>query len=169
MTLRLILTRHAKSNWDNPAQPDHERTLNPRGERAALALGEWLRTRGHVPDTILVSTATRTLQTCERIVAALQADPAIERIKTLYHADADHMLDRIKEAEGETVLLIGHNPGCARLALALAAEPPLHDRFGTYPTAATTVFDFDAQDWADIAPGKGVVRDFVVPRDLGVN
>ncbi len=36
-----------------------------------------------------------------------------------------------------------------------------------YPTAATTVFDFDIDDWGYTLFGEGRVVDFVVPRDLG--
>ena len=35
---RLILTRHAKSNWDDPLTPDHDRPLNERGKAAAAQL-----------------------------------------------------------------------------------------------------------------------------------
>ncbi|MFO7771937.1 MAG: histidine phosphatase family protein, partial [Roseovarius gahaiensis] len=37
MTRRLILMRHAKSSWGDPAQPDHARPLNSRGQRSATA------------------------------------------------------------------------------------------------------------------------------------
>ena len=46
---RLILTRHAKSAWDDPAVNDHDRTLNGRGRRSGLELGEWLQSRGYEP------------------------------------------------------------------------------------------------------------------------
>ena len=59
-----------------------------------------------------------------------------------------------------------HNPGTAALARMLAKTPPAHPDFGRYPTAATTVLGFDAEDWRDIAPGTGQVRAFVTPRDL---
>ena len=42
---RLILTRHAKSAWDDPTLDDHDRPLNDRGRRSARALGDWLGTR----------------------------------------------------------------------------------------------------------------------------
>ena len=32
---RLMLLRHAKSDWSTPGQRDHERALNPRGREAA--------------------------------------------------------------------------------------------------------------------------------------
>ena len=36
---RLILTRHAKSSWDDPLMNDHDRPLNERGKMAAADLG----------------------------------------------------------------------------------------------------------------------------------
>ena len=35
---RLILTRHAKSAWDDPLTPDHDRPLNERGKAAAARI-----------------------------------------------------------------------------------------------------------------------------------
>jgi phosphohistidine phosphatase len=32
---RLLLLRHAKSSWDEPALADHDRPLAPRGRRAS--------------------------------------------------------------------------------------------------------------------------------------
>jgi len=169
MTLRLILTRHAKSSWDNINQPDHERPLNPRGRASAMAIGAWLVTRGYVPDRVLCSTATRTRETCALVLEAFADQPEVDQIKELYHAASDQMLAMLQQATGNTVLLIGHNPGCAQLATELAQTPPAHNRFSLYPTAATTVYDFDAASWADIGIGQGVVRDFTVPRDLGID
>ena len=42
---RLILTRHAKSSWDDPLTPDHDRDLNDRGKAAAADLGRRTRRR----------------------------------------------------------------------------------------------------------------------------
>ena len=60
---RLILTRHAKSAWDDPRLEDFDRPLNRRGLRAALELGEWLHSRGYEPDQVLCSSAQRTRET----------------------------------------------------------------------------------------------------------
>jgi phosphohistidine phosphatase len=36
-----------------------------------------------------------------------------------------------------------------------------------FPTAAFAVIDFDAQSWADVQPGSGVLDRFITPDDLG--
>lgn len=169
MTLRLILTRHAKSSWDNANQPDHERPLNPRGRRAAKAIGEWLESRGYGPQLILCSTATRTRETCDLLNETLGKAAEVRHVKELYHASPEQMMEVLKQTEETDVLLIGHNPGIAALAAELANTPPPHARFDAYPTGATTVFDFAASDWTQAAPGQGSVRDFIVPADLGVS
>jgi len=39
---RLYLLRHAKSSWDHPGLPDHDRPLAKRGRRATKALRPYL-------------------------------------------------------------------------------------------------------------------------------
>ncbi len=169
MTLRLILTRHAKSSWDKAQQPDHERPLNPRGRRAAKAIGKWIESRGYGPELILCSTATRTRETCDLLNAALETPAEVQHVKELYHASPEQMMEVLAQSETGNLLVIGHNPGIAALAAELASTPPAHARFDAYPTGATTVFDFAAGDWTQVRHGEGAVRDFVVPADLGVS
>ena len=60
MTRTLILTRHAKSSWDDPFLNDHDRPLNKRGRKSAPVIAGWLRENGWLPDEVLSSTSART-------------------------------------------------------------------------------------------------------------
>ena len=161
---RLILTRHAKSAWDDPAMTDHERPLNRRGLRSALELGEWLGSRGYEPDQVLSSSAARTRETWATVAAApLEVTPKVDFLEALYHASPDVMLKLLGKATGETVMMLGHNPGIAEFAAMLVARPPSHPDFGRYPTAATLVVDFQIDTWKDLKPGTGSVLDFFIP------
>ncbi|MBS0563259.1 MAG: histidine phosphatase family protein [Proteobacteria bacterium] len=161
---RLILTRHAKSAWDDPAVADHERPLNRRGRRSALELGEWLHSRGYEPDQVLCSSAVRTRETWSvAAMAPLEVTPKIEFLDALYHASPDVMLKHLSRATRDTVMMLGHNPGIAEFARLLPARGPNHADFTRYPTAATLVVDFQADSWADVRPGTGSVLDFFVP------
>ncbi|MFZ1725336.1 MAG: histidine phosphatase family protein [Albidovulum sp.] len=161
---RLILTRHAKSAWDEPATEDHERCLNPRGRRAALELGEWLHSRGYEPDEVLCSTAQRTRETWQTVaMAPLEVTPKITYLDALYQASADVMLKHLTRATGDCVMMIGHNPGIAELAARLCAKPPVHPSFQRYPSAATLVIDFQIDRWADLQASTGSTLDFFVP------
>lgn len=166
MNRRLILIRHAKSSWDDPALDDHSRPLNARGVRAAAAIGRWLASRGHVPDEVLCSTATRTRETWAGIAAAMGLTLAPRLVGRLYHANPETMLAVLREATGQTVAMLGHNPGLAAFAALLPRQPPAHPDFARYPTGATLVLDFPVDDWAQLRLGTGVVRDFVTPRSL---
>ncbi len=166
MTLRLILTRHAKSAWDDPRMDDYDRPLNDRGRASADAIGKWLASRNEAPDSALVSSAARTRETWARIAAQLPAPPEATFRDDLYLADPSQMLAVLRKATGATVMMVTHNPGTASLARALAIAPPEDARFWQYPTAATTVFEFDLGTWADIAHTTGRITAFVVPRDL---
>ncbi|HAW46422.1 MAG TPA: phosphoglycerate mutase [Roseovarius sp.] len=159
---RLVLMRHAKSDWGDPALPDHARPLNERGRRSATALGDWLRAMGALPDQILCSSSERTQETCARLNLPL----APELHDALYLAEAPGMLRLLRGATGSQVLMLGHNPGIAEFAARLVAAPPDHDRFHDYPTGATLVARFDIDDWADVSPGTGTALHFVIPRDL---
>lgn len=166
MSLRLILMRHAKSSWDDPAAADHDRPLNTRGRDAAGRVGRWLAREGYLPDAALVSSALRTRETWELVAAELPAAPEPTILDALYHASPDVMLRCLRRAQGNAVLMLGHNPGIAAFAVWMLDSPPRHPRLVDYPTCATLVADFDAEDWSQVAPGAGRAVAFVIPREL---
>lgn len=167
MPLRLILVRHAKSSWDDPALDDHARPLNGRGRRSATAIGKWLAGEGYLPERALSSDSARTRETWARIAAELPDPPQPEWLRRLYHATPKIMLEVLRNAgTASPVLLLGHNPGMAAAAQAFATAAPDHPKFARYPTAATTVYDVELENWSAMAWGTGTVRDFVVPREL---
>ncbi|SNR54041.1 SixA phosphatase family protein [Puniceibacterium sediminis] len=159
--MRLILMRHTKSDWSLDEE-DHARALNPRGEASARILGEWLRAENYLPDQVLCSTSARTRQT----LSLLQLSAPVQFERELYLASPELLLEILRGATGRVVLMLGHNPGIAALAAMLASVYPSHIRFRDYPTGATTIMDFDIPKWADLVPGTGNARDFVIPREL---
>lgn len=163
---RLILTRHAKSSWDDPLTPDHDRPLNERGKAAAADLGVWLASRGYVPDEVLCSDALRTRKTWSGIAPALPGTPVLELKPALYHAGPDVMLAVLRHAKGDCVMMIGHNPGIAEFAERLVARAPSNPEFRRYPTGATLVCDFAVDAWDAVGWGMATVDDFIVPREI---
>jgi len=166
MTLTLILIRHTKSDWGDAGLPDHDRPLNARGLRSAPRIGAFLARNGYEPTVVLCSTARRTQETWAGIRAQLDSPPDPILTRAIYEAMPSAILAAIKAAEGEVLAVIGHNPGIGSLAWSLAATPAKHEKFGLYPTGATTVLTFDAKRWSEIAPGQGTLQAFVVPREL---
>lgn len=158
----LILMRHAKSGWDNPDLRDRDRPLNKRGQRAAPVVGAWLAEKGYVPDVALVSDARRTQETW----ALMGLDAKHETLGSLYLAEPATMLAEVAKANGDCVLVLGHNPGMGELSAALCAEWPKHEQFMRFPTASVCVLTFETDDWANLAEGTGQLVDFVTPSDL---
>lgn len=159
---RLILTRHAKSAWDDPSLDDHDRPLNARGRRSALSLGDWLASRDYEPEEVLCSSARRTRETWEMVASAiLEVRPLIRYEPGLYHASADKMLTILRSASHQTVMMLGHNPGISEFAAMLPARLPLDPEFRRYATGATLVIDFQIENWSEVALGQGSVMDFL--------
>ncbi|OIQ27629.1 MAG: phosphoglycerate mutase [Alphaproteobacteria bacterium MedPE-SWcel] len=162
MTCTLVLTRHAKSAWNNDSPSDHARPLSARGRRSAEALGAWLRDQRLLPDQILSSSSQRTRETCD----LMKIDAPAIYTERLYHATPQIILDVLREATKPRVLLLGHNPGLRDFAHQIVKYPPPHSRFEDYPTGATLLVEFDIEDWQELQSGTGKVLDFVVPREL---
>lgn len=165
MTLRLILTRHAKSDWSHTGMADHERPLNHHGQDEAAALGAWLKSRGYLPDQIIVSNSQRTVETAHLVQNALGTQPSRSTRRQLYQADADTLLGELNHANGQTIMLIAHNPGIQTFAQQLIRDASTHPRLQGYPTACTAVIDFTEEDWVDVTAGRGALRDVFIPED----
>jgi phosphohistidine phosphatase len=162
---RLILLRHAKSDWGDPDRADHDRPLNARGKRDAPAVGGWLDRSGHVPDLVLCSPAKRARSTLRRL--GLPASVPVTVDPALYGAEADELLDRVRlvdDAVG-TVLLVAHNPGMHDLLTDLV-DPADRPRVTEFPTAACAVVDLDVDRWAGTRPEGGRLSAYVTPRTL---
>ena len=123
MTRRLILLRHAKSDW--PDVPDRDRPLAKRGRRDAPRIGRWLHDHGYLPDVVICSTARRTEQTWELVAPELAGAPSVRFEPRAYAASALTLRYLLQELPGRyrAALLIAHNPGLSELAASLAGSP----------------------------------------------
>jgi phosphohistidine phosphatase len=170
--MKLLLLRHAKSSWGNPDLDDHDRPLNRRGERGARRMGAHLAEHRARPTLVLCSSALRTVQTLERVVAELAEEPERSIEPGLYLASAATLLERIRDVgpEHAEILVIGHNPGIAELADGLAGQGDLANRERMqrkYPTGGLAELVFPGSDWREARPGAGRLESFRTPRELG--
>ena len=173
---RLVLLRHAKSDWPAGSREqvdevaDHDRRLAKRGKRDAPLAGRWLGRSGYVPDAVVCSTARRARETWELAAAGLAdaadgAAPPVRYEPRVYEATVLGLLMLVREFDDDdrTVLIVGHNPGLAELAVGLAAPPPQPP--SAFPTAAIAVLGL-AGDWASAGPGEARLLAFAVPADM---
>ena len=153
MTLRLILTRHAKSSWDDPLIDDHDRPLNPRGAKAARGdrrrglrsaatcpTRRWSRRRAHARDLEAGRRRPSTRRPSADVQPTRSTTPSPERcwqvLRERHGARGDD--DRAQPRHRR----ISRRAWCA----ALPGDSPV--RALSRP-AATAVIDFEAPDWAD--------------------
>ena len=167
---RILILRHAKSDWAAGIGSDFERPLNGRGRRAAAAMGAYLADECPTPSVILCSAARRAAETWA-IIARLWSDaPEAVYDESLYLAETADLLQRLRslDASVATVCLVGHHPGFDGLAILLAADrASVHvaEMRAKFPTAALAELAFDGQ-WSALGPGKAQLLRFIRPKDL---
>jgi phosphohistidine phosphatase len=114
--VRLFLVRHAHAA---PGSPDDLRALTPEGREQARELAE--RLAAERPDVVVSSPLLRARETADAIARAsgvpLRIDEALAP-----GATADSVVAAVDGA-GETVVVVGHQPDCSEIAIALAGGP----------------------------------------------
>ena len=152
----LLILRHAKSSWDDPAMPDHDRPLTERGKKDAQRLGQFLQEHGLVPDLIVSSTARRAGKTAKKVAKACGYGGEIEIDGRLYQAHFSQFIGVLREVAEEhaTVLVVGHNPGLEEFVLHLTGQTE------PMPTAALAEVSLDIDSWQSLSspPGGRLVR-----------
>lgn len=169
---RLILFRHAKSDWSLAASADHDRGLATRGRKAAGPMGAWLAGRGFRPDLVLCSTAKRAKATWDIAKGAFTPAPETKALRAVYEASADELLELVRAApaEAQTLMIVGHNPGLQHFVdlLSGGGDPEARRLLSVkFPTAAIAVLDLPFDDWAEAAPRAARLDRFVTPKSLG--
>ena len=110
--MNLVLTRHAKSSWDNLNLTDHDRPLSRRGREDAKLIAKYLATYEYTYKTILCSTSKRTSETLEIFLNYIHKVDQINYLSNLYHASAETIRKEITTLDTDgTYMLLGHNPG----------------------------------------------------------
>lgn len=158
---RLLLVRHAKSDWNNDLT-DHERPLNMRGRKAAPFMGRKLAEKGLVPDLIISSTANRALTTARMMAEQLGYDESrIEQTSDVYHASAQELEEVVNRVGDEyaLVMLVGHNPG-----MSMFVDHLTKDGTGHMPTAAIAGVSFGVSEWRAVAGETGMLLFFDYPK-----
>lgn len=165
---RLILMRHAKSSWSDSDLSDIDRPLGERGRKGADDLGVWMAAQGYAPDLVIVSSATRCAETWDRVAAALPIKTEIKTERALYNAPAGDIRDIVRASgQGDTVLVVAHNPGIGAMARDIRVDPaPHHASFDKYPSGATTVLELPIDDWSALDFGTAHLEAYVTPKEL---
>src|SRR5262245_62418113 len=119
--MRLYLVRHSEAERGDP---DELRRLTPAGRQQARELGARLAAEGVEADAVLSSPLLRARETADQLARALGATSEPDE-RLAPGATAAGVL-AAATGRGETVVVVGHQPDCGRIAAALGGgpEPP---------------------------------------------
>ena len=166
MIRTLTLMRHGKSSWAEPGLSDFERPLNARGRTSVPIIGQWLAKNNAIPDLIVASTALRTKQTTEVLVASLGVDLPVHYEPRLYLASPATILSRVSQVDDryQRVMIVAHNPGLEELASAMSQT------YRDFPTAALAAFECELDHWSEIMSRAETLRwelkHWMTPKEL---
>ena len=168
---RLMLLRHAKSDWTCPGVGDRDRGLTQRGRESALKVGEYMACHALGPDLAVCSPVARARDTWAIVSQAFADPPPLHYEERLYETKAEAILQVISGTEPSVhaLLVVGHNPGLRDLAELLIATGDLEVRrrlLEKFPTAGLAVIDFALDESTRIHPRAGRLDRFIVPRQL---
>jgi phosphohistidine phosphatase len=170
----LCLMRHAQASRRIDLQ-DFDRPLGPDGLKAAHGVAQVIHAEDLVPGLVLCSGARRARQTWEVVETHLDPEAArqvsLDLRDDLYLASHDRLLKALHGLPdaSNAALVIAHNPGLHRLARGLAGPASRAGALAAmgrgYPPAGLAVLSFQAERWAEIAPGGGRLERFLHPSD----
>lgn len=149
----LTLLRHAKSSWNNPGLGDHERPLNPRGERDAPEMARRINEAGIRPSLIVSSPATRAWNTAKFLANEISyPNEFLQRDNKLYGASLDTLIRYLASQDSgfNSILMVGHNPGLTEFANYLVPHVT-----NNLPTAGVVSVQIDSDDW-DLRDAKSI-------------
>ena len=152
--------RHAKSSWKYPDLNDHERPLNKRGRKAAVKVAKELIRLEWMPEKLYSSDSERTKETWSRMDKHIDGVD-VEYSHKLYHSGTKKILKNIPdEPECETIMILGHKPGCADFLSYLCGE------WHRMPTAATALLTIKNSDESWKSKSNWILEDLLIPREL---
>ena len=159
---KVLIFRHAKSDWNADYGHDHERPLSKRGRNAAKVMGQVLARSGPLPDTIFCSSAVRTRTTVERAIEEGGWFGSELHIRDELYGTTPYGVLNLIKAESENaqvVMIVGHEPTCSETVGRFIGEAWVR-----FPTAALACIQFEADHWSDVEFGQGQLLWLLPPR-----
>ncbi|MEO8794970.1 MAG: histidine phosphatase family protein [Daejeonella sp.] len=160
---KLLLIRHAKSDWNTPGQKDFDRSLNHRGEKNAPEMAKRAVKKGIIPQQIVSSTAKRAITTAGFFAEAFNIKKSeIRREASIYEANTTALLKVINNLDDkfEFIAVFGHNPGFTDLANVLS-DADIYN----IPTCGMVLIQFPFDSWKMVSAGTGEKLLFDYPKN----
>ncbi len=158
----LLLMRHASTEWGNAGANDHDRELDQKGLIEAPRMGQVLLDYKIVPDLLVASTAKRAQSTAHALAMASEYHGEIQSVQDLYLAEPVTYYKTLRDISDSysTVLVVGHNPGIAQLAMELTGVQ------SSFSTANLAHIELDIANWSELnGKSDGLLNGFFRPRE----
>lgn len=164
---KLLLMRHAKSDWQESGLKDFDRPLNDRGKKDAPRMGKFLQQIDNLPGMILASSAKRVQETIEGMTSKWEHRPEIVYVDELYSGSYRGYIEIIqtKSKPIDHLMIVGHNPTIEETAAAICSGSNAHNVF-VFPTAAIACFEISVHSWSRLKRGGGDLKWFMIPKLL---
>lgn len=162
MSKRLILVRHAKSDWGNPSVRDFDRPLNRRGDINAPEMAQRMISQKIYPELIVSSPALRAITTAKYFAKAWEiALEVIQMDKNIYEADLKTLLNIVNHFDNHhnTIVMFGHNPGFTDFVNYLS-DVSIYNM----PTCSVVMLEFPFEEWNLVSNSTAKVLLFDYPK-----
>ncbi len=160
---KLLIVRHAKSSWAEPAQPDIERPLNERGKTDAPEMAKRVKEKELKVDHLLSSPARRAHKTARLFAEELDLKKDdIQLSPELYEAapEAFYKVVSTLSDNHHSVALFSHNPGITGFVNTLT-----NVHVDDMPTCAVFAVSVDTDTWADFKTAEKKFLFFDYPKN----
>lgn len=163
---KLMLVRHAKSDWGNEALKDIDRPLASRGYEDAYFMSKWFKETYPIPDQLISSAASRALNTALIFAREFNIRESSVKIEEkIYETNVDVWLKIISQFDNRfnSIMLFGHNPVMTNLANELNTEL----LFDNAPTCSVISLGLDIKEWKEILSKKeGKLLNYKFPKSF---
>jgi len=153
---KLILVRHAKSDWPEETE-DFDRPLADKGLEEAMQMSRFMKKNSVSIDTFVSSPATRALNTCKIFNQTYQINIITD--EKLYHPSETNFESVIYDLDDshESVAFFSHNNGISNFANSMS-EDIFH-----FPTCGVAGFEIDCNSWSEFDGAKKKLLFFYDP------
>jgi len=165
MNKKLLLIRHAKSDWGDAGLTDFNRPLNPRGIKASAEMAQRIKMQQLIPEKLVTSPALRAFTTSEIMAKTWGKDvDLIEKYSKIYEASVVDLLSIVNGFDDacDSTSLFGHNNAITDLAVYLTDQ----DIFNI-PTCGVVLIEFPFNSWQLVSKHTGSVIMYDFPKNQG--
>ena len=158
---KIMIMRHAKSDWEDNSLRDFDRPLNKRGKLAAPIVGKEIKKRNLNPDLIISSPALRARMTAEAVAENTNYNKNIVWDESFYFGYTNEIIQKVTKIDEsyEKVIIFGHNPTWSAIAEKLSGE------YFNMKTADLVVLEYEGK-WKDLKDYSCKVVSYISSKEL---